>query len=279
MWLPFGPTNTAYRSSPTSRGHRTRTLLRLPRRGFKNTTLWILGGLVATTEAALILSQESLVVKVSVDSNKDGPSLEGNIPADVAVVFIHIPLGLKKPGLVSTDWNQGREKGEGELLRKAVQVVTPFPQLESVGEPPNLGIPDGPYTWTLRLEQVRGTGTLTATLEIHQVQERDDFEPGKHSLRDASHNPPMRRVLIAMPNMEQVSPPAPGQIGSLVTMHTALDCKDPTLDDGYPHPILWRVHYATLCVSNWGSAELKALIYGLLRDEEEDEDEDDEDED
>jgi ABC-type Zn2+ transport system substrate-binding protein/surface adhesin len=32
-------------------------------------------------------------------------------------------------------------------------------------------------------------------------------------------------------------------------------------------------------VSNWGSAELKALIYGLLRDEEEDEDEDDEDED
>jgi hypothetical protein len=79
--------------------------------------------------------------------------------------------------------------------------------------------------------------------------------------------------------MEQVSPPAPGQIGSLVTMHTALDCKDPTLDDGYPHPILWRVHYATLCVSNWGSAELKALIYGLLRDEEEDEDEDDEDED
>jgi hypothetical protein len=56
----------------------------------KNTTLWILGGLVATTEAALILSQESLVVKVSVDSTKDGPSLEGNIPADVAVVFIHI---------------------------------------------------------------------------------------------------------------------------------------------------------------------------------------------
>jgi ABC-type Zn2+ transport system substrate-binding protein/surface adhesin len=62
-------------------------------------------------------------------------------------------------------------------------------------------------------------------------------------------------------------------------MHTALDCKDPTLDDGYPHPILWRVHYATLCVSNWGSAELKALIYGLLQDEDEDEDEEDEDED
>jgi hypothetical protein len=86
---------------------------------------------------------------------------------------------------------------------KAVRVVTPFPQLKSVGEPPNLGYLmsyiHGPFnsdkfgvyisSYLNSLDPVTSfglqTGTLTATLEIHQVQERDDFEPGKHSLRDA----------------------------------------------------------------------------------------------
>ncbi|KAF8204286.1 hypothetical protein K438DRAFT_554209 [Mycena galopus ATCC 62051] len=75
-------------------------------------TLWILGGLVNTGESRLYEREEGLRVRISSSANIDVLPFtwtDAEIPLHTDTVYVHLPLGFKKPSLVPTTWNNGKE--------------------------------------------------------------------------------------------------------------------------------------------------------------------------